>query len=212
VTSTGSAQRKRVEQLLRTDPDAALQLARRIADGWFRCQALAFVAHLQERGRPALLKEAFAAADALTDVNRRVTAASWPLKVSCRSEPRALPARLGSLLELARTEKSPVRRADALNYVLGAVVSAPRPLFRQGLAALLEACRSPLASGKPNSRGQAHIEQWAVITHALEPALSLELLALLEGPTLPVRARARIERLREETPEQLCSWPELPRP
>lgn len=47
---SANAERDLVARIAPTDPARALEVARRIGDPWFRCQALTFVAEQSPRG------------------------------------------------------------------------------------------------------------------------------------------------------------------
>jgi hypothetical protein len=116
----GTIGRGEVDRLAPTDVDRALAIARGIRDPWFRCQSLAMVARfLDDRRRPAVLSEAFKAADELDEPNRIVTVASWPIEVLVEFGPRdRLHQTVDRLLGVIATESHSLRRADALNMVL----------------------------------------------------------------------------------------------
>lgn len=74
-------QRDRAFALARTDPEAALPLARAIPDPWFKAQALAAVARWSpsQRVEPCA-REALAAAEACEDDYKRAAVAAWPIR------------------------------------------------------------------------------------------------------------------------------------
>jgi len=80
--NTGTQQRDRVASMAAADPEAALALAVKIADPWFRCQALSIAAvHVPDRRRrEGAIDQAFASANDLDEPNRVVTVSSWPIK------------------------------------------------------------------------------------------------------------------------------------
>src|SRR5437762_7750798 len=121
-----------VAKLAASSPEEALRVARGITEPWFRCQALAYVAHHcpDDTKKNELLAESFAAALNAGDANRIVSASAWPLKVLCQSrQGEQLEVKVDHLLSLIQNEPSPVRRADALNLMLGAVVCGPTSCF-----------------------------------------------------------------------------------
>lgn len=152
--------RNRAAEIAATQPEKAADIARQIDEPWFRCQALAYAA-LYTADRAAknrLLTESFAAALLTEAPNRIVSVSSWPLKVLCRSgQNDKLTAETERLLEIISREPSPVRRADALNVMLGALVSGPRPLFWQTFDVFEHAVRTPLLNGTRNAKGESHL-------------------------------------------------------
>jgi len=212
MAPSNSTQRDRVAKLALSYAEEALRLAREINDPWFRCQALALSAHGLKDGnmKSRAIQESFSVALATKDVNRKVSASSWPLKVLCKSgEHSKLTSELRRLLALAETEPSPVRRADALNLLSGAVVTGPRPLFREALAKLKAACLTPLENGKRNKKGESHLAQWAVIIHRMDAALAEDLLLCIKGPTLLKRVKQNLQEFKDLGVEDLCSWPNI---
>lgn len=134
-------QRREVGKLADRDPLKALEVARRISDSWYRCQALAEVAcHLED---PRLLKkvigEALEAAYEQKEPNRIVTVASWPVYAMVQRGDRRRAAVVDELLQKIQTEPNPVRQAHALVLLFQAVYSEPqlRPVV---LEPLLRAC------------------------------------------------------------------------
>src|SRR3954469_1720155 len=123
--SSSTHERDMVANIAKRQPARALQLARSITDAWFRCQALSYVALelSSTKERHSILNEAFSAASKLSEPNRVVTVSAWPLKVlSVHGDSRLLKSETDRLLTLIATEPSPVRRADALRFVVGAVI------------------------------------------------------------------------------------------
>ena len=212
MTPGETQQRDRAAQLAQKDPKAALKIARKIDHPWFRCQALAHAAQFlpDPKQKKRVLQESFVAALDAKDVNRKVSVSSWPLKVLCKSgDHKRLAIELQRLLDLIATEPSPVRRAHATNLLLGAVVTGPRPLFRQALDRMQSACLTPLASGKRNKRGESHLARWAVIVHRFDPALARQLLRCIKGPTYLERAERGIVEYEKLGVEDLCRWPHV---
>jgi len=119
--NTGTQRRDRVAVIARTKPVEALELARAIEDPWFRCQALSIAAvRVQDRrAHQHAIDGAFAAANELREPNRVVTASAWPVKaLALAGQMSTVSSEVERLLQVASTEASPVRRADALRYLL----------------------------------------------------------------------------------------------
>ena len=207
-----AAMRNRVSQIAVDDPRKALELSRRIVDPWFRCQALAHAAcgSPEPGAKTRLLREAFATATETPDLNRTVSVSAWPLKVLCKSKKAGnLTAETKRLLALAQQEKSPVRRADALNLVLGAVLTGPHGLFLEVLKSFRVACLTPLENGKRNRKGESLLAQWVVIVHRRDPSLAEDLLQSLSSQDLRERARTGLAESGHLDVESLCTWPNI---
>src|SRR5215207_721039 len=113
----GSAtqQRDRVRLLAPSQPQKAVEIARTIADPWFRCQALSIAAvHTPDRrDRNRAISEAFAAANELNEPNRLVTVSAWPVKALALSgDETQVQREVTRLLSVISREASPVRRVD----------------------------------------------------------------------------------------------------
>lgn len=212
MTTKPTQDRHRAKRLALSDPDEALRLARDIEDHWFRCQALALVAYRCQSDvmRATAITEAFQAGWELGAVNRVVVASSWPLKVLCKKGgAERLEDEVLRLLAIIDTDRSPVRRAESLNFVAGALITAPRELFWQAYERLEEACRAPLHGGKRNVKGEALLVQWMPVLHAFDPARAETALAAIHGPVLAERARASIAQNPNVNPEKWIPLPSL---
>lgn len=212
MTSKPTQDRHRAKRLALSDPDEALRLARDIEDHWFRCQALALVAFRCESDamRAAAITESFQAGWELGAVNRVVVASSWPLKVLCKKGgAERLEDEVRRLLAIIDTDRSPVRRAESLDFVLGALITAPRELFWQAYVRLEEACCAPLHGGKRNVKGEALLVQWMPVLHAFDPVRAEAALAMIQGPVLAERARANIAQNPNVNPEKWIPRPSL---
>ena len=68
-------------QLLMSDAERALAVARSIKEPWFRCQALATAGRVwRENAYASILKEAVATTDAEDNAYKRVAVAAWPIR------------------------------------------------------------------------------------------------------------------------------------
>ena len=135
--------RRRVDDLVANSFDRAVEEARKIAHPWYRCQGLARVADEVRSDAHAakLLRESLAAAREQTEPNRIVTVASWPVKVMVRRGVEGVESEVAKLLDVIGTEPNPLRRGNALLFLLHAVF--PRePLRREVLHRLVDALRS----------------------------------------------------------------------
>jgi hypothetical protein len=211
VTSSPTSDRDRVSALARTRPEEALELARSIEAPWFRCQALTSVAlHANDaRLRDSLIDEAFLAASQLTEPNRIVSVASWPLKVLVRHDSsERVRVETERLLGIANSEPSPVRRADSLVGLLGAVIAAGPGVVRPVVDALASACLQPLANGKRNKKGEYLLGVCIPGIHHVDPALAAHLLSLLPEARAQ-RVRREVTRVESLPIEEVMPWPHM---
>lgn len=105
-------------------------LARKMAEPWFRCQALTFAAeHTADVvQRRKLLRQAFQAADRCDEPNRIVSVAAWPLgMLATVGEISWFEREFERLLALIATEPHPIRRGDALLLLVRFFGNAPLP-------------------------------------------------------------------------------------
>lgn len=145
TTMAGVIGRGAVTRALPVDTKRALVTARGIRDPWYRCQSLAMVAGFLDDDplRMAVLTEAFKAADELTEPNRIVTVASWPIEVLvARGSRDRLRSEVARLQLVIAAEPHSLRRADALNALLHR--AWPDVSSR---ASLLESFRAACAAG-----------------------------------------------------------------
>ena len=150
--------RSQVKNVVKTDFDKALILARNIPDGWYRCQSLAQVGHEMNGSKSEFLKiakEGLKAAVETEQPNRIVSASSWVIWVMAKREDikdsEILPI-VEKMLEIMRGEPHPVKRSDALFFLFEAIYS--RKNFRELiLKPLLDACQEMKSWKKPRTLG-----------------------------------------------------------
>jgi hypothetical protein len=191
--NVATQQRNRVATMAKTKPREALELARSIDDPWFRCQALSIAAvHTPDaRSRKSALDDAFAAANRLGGANRVVTVSSWPVKaLALAGQMSTVSSEVARLLRLISVESSPVRRADALRYLLGSVSIAPADVAGRVAREFAAACLAPLQSGKRNSKGESNLEACLPGIARIDPALAHRLLRRLTPSRSERAARA----------------------
>lgn len=190
----------------------ALKAAREIKNPWFRCQALAGVAFHSTSlaGKNRLLEESFQAALLTEQPNRIVSVSAWPLKVLCMSEQNAsLNKEVERLLSIIAREPSPVKRSDALNVMLGAVISSPRSTFWRVFERFRVSCKDRLLNGKRNAKGQSRLARWILVADRFDPTRTQKLLEDIEGPILRARSEENLLKYRHLSPEEWCEWPSL---
>ena len=137
-----------------------------------------------------LLERSLAHALHLHDAYTRVQYAVLPLRVVVEGgDEGKLLAWTDRVLDVAATEPSPVSRANAVHWVLMAVLGGAEPSVRRAAEALRDAACTPLRSGKRNKRGQSLLCLWATLLHGTWPGLAEELAGFITGPTLRQRYR-----------------------
>ena len=207
--NTGTQQRDRVASMAAADPEAALALAVKIADPWFRCQALSIAAvHVPDRRRrEGAIDQAFASANDLDEPNRVVTVSSWPIKaLALTGNAARVSSETGRLLQIIASEGSPVRRADALHYLLGAASGATADAAVRVARALGEACLQPLETGKRNKKGESVLDMCLPGIAQLDRGLAQQLLDRLP-PARAERCSRSIETMKDVPLAKVFSWP-----
>ena len=124
-----------------TDWARALNLARQVSHGWFRCQALARVARSAPDDRiSAIIAEAWESAQTEAEDYKKAAALAWPLRAliekgsRARSDAFAAPS-----VGMSERIANPVSRSDALFLIWQAVF--PCAGSESALGALLLSCR-----------------------------------------------------------------------
>jgi hypothetical protein len=207
--NVGTQHRNRVAAIAKTQPHEALELARSIDDPWFRCQALSIAAvHAPDRrSQKRAIDDAFSAANELSEPNRVVTVSSWPVKaLALAGNMSSVSSEVARLLQVVSTESSPVRRADALRYLLGAVSLAPAAVAGRVAREFAGACLAPLQSGKRNSRGESNLEACLPGIARIDSAFAQSLLARL-APSRSERAARALQAAKNVPVAELLSWP-----
>jgi hypothetical protein len=120
VIADGVKGRSDTDGLVAVDHEAALLVARNIRHPWYRCQALSAVAESEPRAvvREALLSESLTAAFELTEPNRVVTVAGWPLARLIHTNPGKANFFILRLLEVISQEPHGLRKLDGLASIL----------------------------------------------------------------------------------------------
>lgn len=150
--------RSKVKEFVKTDFGKALQLARTISDGWYRCQSLAEVALAMKSSKIQFLKiaqEALKAASETQQPNRIVSVSSWIIWVMAKREEiqdAEILTIIEQMLEIISDEPHPVRQADALFYLFEAIYLR-KNLRTIVLNPLLDACRTMNSWKKPRILG-----------------------------------------------------------
>jgi hypothetical protein len=207
--NTGTQVRNRVSAIAKTNALEALALARGIDDPWFRCQALTIAAvHTPDRrSQKRAIDDAFSAANELSEPNRVVTVSAWPVKaLALTGHMSSVSSDVGRLLQLISTESSPVRRADALRYLLGAVSIAPATVAGLVAREFAAACLAPLQSGKRNSKGESSLVACLPVIGCIDAKFARSLLGRL-APSRSERAARALQAAKDVPLAELLSWP-----
>ena len=192
-----------------TTPLEALEVARGIEDPWFRCQALSIAAvHASgRRSQQRAIDDAFAAANELDQANRVVTVSSWPVKaLALAGDLPSISSEVERLLTLISTESSPVRRADALRYLLGAVSRAPAAVAARVAREFTAACLTPLENGKRNRKGESNLEVCLPGIARVDSDFAQSLLARLT-PLRSERVARAVQAAKDVPLSELLPWP-----
>src|SRR5262249_55284720 len=132
---------------------------------------------------------------------------SWPVKaLALAGFQSSLSSEVERLLRLIATESSPVRRADALRYLLGAVCVAPAALAGRVAREFAAACLSPLQSGKKNRKGESNLEACLPGIARIDSDLAESLMASLT-PSRSERVARALRNSKDVPLAQLLSWP-----
>jgi hypothetical protein len=207
--NVGTQQRNRVAAIANAKPHEALELARRIEDPWFRCQALSIAAiHAPDRrSQKSAIVDAFSAANELDEPNRVVTVSSWPVKaLALTGDMSGVSSEVARLLQVVSTEPSPVRRADALRHLLGSVSIASLNVATRVAREFATACLAPLQNGKRNSKGESNLEACLPGIARIDSAFAQDLLGRL-APARSQRAAHALQATKDVPLAELLPWP-----
>lgn len=118
---TDTLVRDRVARLAKSEPVKALAAARKIADPWFRAQALAYVARYSEESTVAIANEAARAAKQGQDAYQQVAVRAWEVAALAETGHTAEARKSLSSAERASANITPVAsRAEALFLLMQA--------------------------------------------------------------------------------------------
>ncbi len=202
--------RDSIDKLNASEWRKASAIASEIPDAWFRCQALSKAALLTPNSSDQLqlIHQALGSGAACSDPNRIVKVSSFAVKACYMLGHRDAGDKAAiDLLETILTEPSPVRRADALDYLLGAVVGGSAGIFWRVFNEFASACTCKLKSGKRNKRGERRLASWAGPIFQLDHVRGELLLSAIEGPVHREQAIQSRERAQDKPINELVWWP-----
>jgi hypothetical protein len=134
---------------------------------------------------------------------------AWPLKAMVLIGHSDEAAReVARLLNVISEEPSPVRKADALRYLFGAVSEAPPSLARSVAETFSDVCLTRLKNGHRNDKGESHLECCLPAVDRIDSELAAAVIPRL-SPTRAARAVRAIEEKRGLPLRVLLSWPNL---
>lgn len=175
-----------------TDFDSALHTARGIDDPWYRCQALAGVAHHAPDDRTffALVDKALESGWSIEVPNRSVSVNAWPVAALAqrrfsgpemikRAE-RELDRALDRALTTIAREPNPTSRADALLLQVHALSPSQARRRRRVLDRLVSDCRKPSDRKRQRQLRERSIEEAALAIAADDPRAAAELASMLK--------------------------------
>lgn len=182
-----------VGELVKSDIAKALGIARKIDDGWYRCQSLAQVAYSMGGSKAEFLKiarEALKAAAETKQPNRIVSASSWIIWVMAKRvglRDKEIIEMVEEMLERIRKEPNPVRRADALFFLFEAIYSREK-IRPSVLEPLLKSCQEMNSWKAPRMLGNI-----ALVLALDEPDLAESVIIMLGKPSDKENLRRQIE-------------------
>jgi hypothetical protein len=197
--------RDQAASIAATNPAGALEIARRIGDAWFRCQALAHAAlHWPEPAqRIKIIDESFEAAENCRTDYKRVAVAVWPLKVVVLThEEKRYRARIGVMLEQAKAIENPISCVHAIEQILGAIHGAPKEMVGAVLAEFETACHK-IRSWKVDWA----IQHVAVCYFAHAPDQMLKLVESMASKRIQRKTLKDLELTRDRPP--IPGWPNI---
>lgn len=132
-----------VEDLAKSDSDAAYRQALEIDDRWRRAQALGWVARYAPQSRvKGIAAKALEGLEGEADYFKRVGGAAWPIRALIeREEIEAAQAVLVENVELWCRIEYPGSLAEAADLILQAALAGPAPLWRPVFDELLRTLR-----------------------------------------------------------------------
>ena len=182
-------------RLAKIDFKKSLELARRVSESWFRCQALAGAARFAPDDRVVpTTKEAIAAALTTSEPYQRVAATAWPLRALIeRGQEQAALRLLPEILAGAARIENPVSRSDALFLLWEAFF--PVAAHQSVLGLLLISC-------KGHGKAERILAQVALILASQNPQEAQRIAAGMPDGRLKRQAEERLAEGRKQEAKQ----------
>ena len=181
-------QRDTAGRLAPTDPTRALAAARAIADPWFACQALAWVARFAPEDQfVSIIKESLRVCRAEVDPYRVVAPAAWPIRAIVeRNHLELLTSVIPALLRRAEDIEILSSRSEALFLLFQAVFPAGRVNWFPVLESLRGASTPLISWRQRRNLGDAILMVWGE-----DKSLAQEILRVLDD----VKLKKKVEKL-----------------
>lgn len=190
MSLTPTHERDLAHRLSKSEPEKALEVARRINDAWFRCQALSQVArYWTHSDYKRLLKEAVKAADSQNDAYKQVAVSAWPTRAYLERGD-ASPAK--ELLERYTVAATRIENMGSRSEALFMVFQAAKPfapdLWKPVFWALMAAAEPALAW-----RQRRNIRDAIVMISRDDPGLAKKAMANLSDHKTIAAVRLDLE-------------------
>lgn len=185
-------ERDRAISLARTDPSAALALAREINDPWFACQALAWVGRFWPGDDfENVVNEAFEIGRKSSDPYRVVASAAWPVRALIeRGATNQISTILLHLLALANEIASCASRSEALFLLFQATKPGMQTNWLPVLEELIKASFPTL-----HWRQSRNLSEAILIVAAEDSGLANDILHRLPESRLKAQIEKRLNTL-----------------
>ena len=183
--------RDRAISLARSDPSAALTLAREISDPWFACQALAWVGRFWPGDDfETVINEAFEIGRKCSDPYRVVASAAWPVRdLIERGASSQISTMVLPLLALANEIPSFASRSEALFLLFQAAKPGMQTNWLPVLEELIKASFPTLHWRQSRSLSEA-----VLIVAAADSRLANDILHRLPESRLKTQIEKRLNR------------------
>lgn len=196
---TPTAQRDLAAKIAPEDSERALDIARRIKDPWFACQALAHVARFCPENRfKQIIKESLRMGHSATDNYKVVASAAWPIRAIVeRKRSEMLDGIVPELLNRAEQIELLASRSAALFLLFQAIFPMGRERWFDVLQALLKSS-FPLI----NWRQRRNLRDVVMMLWKENAELAEQIISTLEDAKLKHQIRSRMMRSEELSPRE----------
>jgi hypothetical protein len=184
--------RDRACSLARSDPSAALTLAREINDPWFACQALAWVGRFWPGDDfESVINEAFEVGSKCSDPYQVVASAAWPVRALVeRGASGQISTIVLPLLAVANEIASFASRSEALFLLFQATKPGMQTSWLPVLEELIKASFPTL-----NWRQSRNLSEAILIVAAEDNGLANDILHRLPEDKLKTQIEKRLNKL-----------------
>ncbi len=175
-----TVKRDQAIDLAKTDMTAALEVARRISEPWYRCQALAWTARYAQSESVAvrIAEEASRVAEGADDAYEAVGSVAWAVRALLeREHPVEAEAIMGRATSRAQQIANPVRRVVALYLLVQAGWPSRGPGWFAAVANLVAAARNASSWRSPTV-----LRDLVLMLAGADLDFEMTLAAMPEGP------------------------------